>query len=110
MIWSGGMAWIADFPDASNFYSGVLGCGGAVKGGWNWSWYCVKPLDEKAAKANAIVDPAKTPERLALWKEVFAAVMDDAPWLPSSTRSASPCIRRGWAARTRCSSTRSTSR
>jgi oligopeptide transport system substrate-binding protein len=82
MIWSGGMAWIADFPDASNFYSGILGCGGAVKGGWNWSWYCNKALDEKAAKANAIVDPAKTPERLALWKEVFAAVMDDAPWAP----------------------------
>jgi ABC-type transport system substrate-binding protein len=82
MIWSGGMAWIADFPDASNFYSGILGCGGAVKGGWNWSWYCNKPLDEKAAKANAIVDPAKTAERLALWKEVFAAVMDDAPWAP----------------------------
>jgi peptide/nickel transport system substrate-binding protein/oligopeptide transport system substrate-binding protein len=82
MIWSGGMAWIADFPDPSNFYSGILGCGGAVKGGWNWSWYCNKPLDDKADKANAIVDPAKTAERLALWQEVFAAVMDDAPWAP----------------------------
>jgi peptide/nickel transport system substrate-binding protein/oligopeptide transport system substrate-binding protein len=82
MIWSGGMAWIADFPDPSNFYSGILGCGGAVKGGWNWSWYCNKALDEKADKANAIVDPAKTAERLAIWQEVFAAVMDDAPWAP----------------------------
>ncbi|MFO1061246.1 MAG: ABC transporter substrate-binding protein [Dongiaceae bacterium] len=82
MIWSGGMAWIADFPDPSNFYGGVLGCGGAVKGGWNWAWYCNKALDEKADKANAIVDPAKNAERLALWQEVFAAVMDDAPWAP----------------------------
>ncbi len=40
MIWSGGMAWIADFPDPSNFYGPILGCGGAVKGGWNWAWYC----------------------------------------------------------------------
>ncbi|MCG8693351.1 MAG: ABC transporter substrate-binding protein, partial [Minwuiales bacterium] len=39
MIWSGGMAWIADFPDPSNFYGPILGCGGAVKGGWNWAWY-----------------------------------------------------------------------
>ncbi len=40
MIWSGGMAWIADFPDPSNFYGPILGCAGAVQGGWNWSWYC----------------------------------------------------------------------
>ena len=32
MIWSGGMAWIADFPDPSNFYGPILGCGGAVHG------------------------------------------------------------------------------
>ena len=36
MIWSGGMAWIADFPDPANFYYGILGCAGAVEGGWNW--------------------------------------------------------------------------
>jgi oligopeptide transport system substrate-binding protein len=48
MIWSGGMAWIADFPDASNFYTAILGCGGAVDGGWNWSWYCNMDLDARA--------------------------------------------------------------
>jgi ABC-type transport system substrate-binding protein len=37
MIWSGGMAWIADFPDPSNFYGPILGCAGATPGGWNWS-------------------------------------------------------------------------
>src|SRR3990170_6160833 len=31
MIWSGGMAWIADFPDPANFYYGILGCSGAVE-------------------------------------------------------------------------------
>ena len=45
MIWSGGMAWIADFPDPANFYYGILGCAGAVEGGWNWSKYCNKDLD-----------------------------------------------------------------
>ena len=53
MIWSGGMGWIADFPDPSNFYGPILGCGGAVQGGWNWSWYCNKELDAKAAEADA---------------------------------------------------------
>ena len=57
MIWSGGMAWIADFPDPSNFYGPILGCGGAVQGGWNWSWYCNKDREAKAAKADAMVKP-----------------------------------------------------
>ncbi len=32
MIWSGGMAWIADFPDPSNFYGPILGCLGCCPG------------------------------------------------------------------------------
>ncbi|MFO1040072.1 MAG: ABC transporter substrate-binding protein [Geminicoccaceae bacterium] len=82
MIWSGGMAWIADFPDPSNFYGPILGCAGAVPGGWNWSWYCNRDLDAKAAAADAMVDPAKQEERLALWREVYRGVMADAPWAP----------------------------
>ncbi len=82
MIWSGGMAWIADFPDPSNFYGPILGCGGAVQGGWNWSWYCNKDLDAMADAADAMVDPAKKEEREAKWSEIFLKVMDDAPWAP----------------------------
>jgi ABC-type transport system substrate-binding protein len=82
MIWSGGMAWIADFPDASNFYTAILGCGGAVDGGWNWAWYCNKALDDRADKANAITDPAKQAERNAEWGKIFEDVMKDAPWAP----------------------------
>ena len=58
MIWSGGMAWIADFPDPSNFYTVILGCGGAVEGGWNWAWYCNPDLDKRAEEANAMTNPA----------------------------------------------------
>ncbi|MEZ5666689.1 MAG: ABC transporter substrate-binding protein [Alphaproteobacteria bacterium] len=82
MIWSGGMAWIADFPDPSNFYGPILGCGGAVQGGWNWAWYCNEELDAMAAEADAMTDPARADERLALWSQVYARVMDDAPWAP----------------------------
>ena len=82
MIWSGGMAWIADFPDPSNFYGPILGCGGAVPGGWNWSWYCNEELDQKAAEADAMTDPAKADQRLALWRDIFLKIMDDAPWAP----------------------------
>ena len=82
MIWSGGMAWIADFPDPSDFYGPILGCAGAVPGGWNWSWYCNQELDKKATAADAITDPAKTAERLEAWRGIFTQIMDDAPWAP----------------------------
>ena len=82
MIWSGGMGWIADFPDPANFYGPILGCGGAVPGGWNWSWYCNEELDKKAAEADAITDPAKSEERYKMWSEIFGKIMEDAPWAP----------------------------
>ncbi|MQX36339.1 ABC transporter substrate-binding protein [Roseospira navarrensis] len=82
MIWSGGMAWIADFPDPSNFYGPILGCGGAVPGGWNWAWYCNEELDAKATKADSMADPAQADARIQMWREIFLGVMEDAPWVP----------------------------
>lgn len=82
MVWSGGMGWIADFPDPSNFYGPILGCSGAVQGGWNWSWYCNAELDKKAQEADAIVDPARKEEREAMWRDIYLKIMDDAPWAP----------------------------
>ncbi len=82
MVWSGGMAWIADFPDPSNFYGPILGCAGATNGGWNWSWYCNKELDERATKADSMSDPSKAGERAQLWKTIFTDIMKDAPWVP----------------------------
>ena len=82
MIWSGGMAWIADFPDPSNFYGPILGCAGAVEGGWNWSKYCNEALDAKATEADSMADPAMSDARLQLWSDVYMGVMEDAPWVP----------------------------
>ena len=82
MIWSGGMAWIADFPDPSNFYGPILGCDGAVEGGWNWSKYCKEDLDAEATAADSMTDPAKVGDRMAMWSDVYMKVMEDAPWVP----------------------------
>ena len=82
MVWSGGMAWIADFPDPSDFYGPILGCGGATQGGWNWSWYCNKDREAEAQKADSIIDPAKQNERYDQWRQIFVKIMDDAPWAP----------------------------
>ena len=82
MIWSGGMAWIADFPDPANFYYGILGCAGAVEGGWNWSKYCNKDLDARAGKADAMVKDDQKDARIGEWKAIFDDVLKDAPWAP----------------------------
>lgn len=82
MIWSGGMAWIADFPDPSNFYGPILGCAGATTGGWNWSWYCNKDIDARAIAADSMSDPAKKDERAAAWSKIFTDIMAEAPWIP----------------------------
>ena len=76
------MAWIADFPDPSNFYGPILGCAGAVPGGWNWSWYCNEDLDAKAVEADSMTDAAMTAEREALWRDIYLSIMEDAPWVP----------------------------
>ncbi|MCD6290037.1 MAG: ABC transporter substrate-binding protein, partial [Anaerolineae bacterium] len=79
MIWSGGLAWIQDYPDPDDFYGPILGCGSAVPGGWNWAWYCNKDLDAKAAAALAMTNRE---ERLKVYREIFAKLMDEAVWVP----------------------------
>ena len=81
MIWSGGMAWIADFPDPSNFYGPILGCAGAGEGGWNWSKFCDESIDAMATEADSMTDPS-APERLKMWSDVYMKVMEEAPWVP----------------------------
>ena len=76
------MAWIADFPDPSNFYAPILGCAGAVQGGWNWSWYCNEALDQRAAEADAMVGEDQADAREEAWHRIYLDIMEDAPWAP----------------------------
>ncbi len=82
MLWSGGMAWIADYPDPSNFYGPILGCGGAVPGGWNWAKYCNEEVDALAAKADGMAGADQAEERIELWRQIYHKIMEDAPWVP----------------------------
>ena len=56
LTWSGGMGWIADFPDPSDFYGPILGCGGAIAGGWNWSWFCDKSFEDRGDQGGRHVE------------------------------------------------------
>ena len=51
-------------------------------GSGNWSWYCNEELDKLAAEADAITDPARAEERNKLWSDIYAKLMEDAPWAP----------------------------
>ena len=82
MLWSGGMAWIADYPDPSNFYGPILGCGSVVPGGWNWAKYCNQEIDALAAKADGMASADQVEARLDLWRQIYNKIMDDAPWVP----------------------------
>ena len=83
LIWSGGMGWIADFPDPSDFYGPILGCGGAVAGGWNWSWYCDKSFEDRATKANAMSKPEQKDAALqGLGADLHRHPGAAGPWAP----------------------------
>ena len=82
MLWSGGMAWIADYPDPSNFYGPILGCGGAVPGGWNRAKYCNEEIDALAAKTDGMAGSDQAAERIELWRQIYNRIMDNAPWVP----------------------------
>jgi ABC-type transport system substrate-binding protein len=83
LTWSGGMGWIADFPDGSDFYGPILGCGGAIPGGWNWSWFCDKAFEDRATKADAMSDPKQREERAKIWAKIFTDIQTQAaPWVP----------------------------
>ncbi len=89
MIWSGGMGWIADFPDPSNFYGPILGCGGAVQGGWNWAWYCNEAIDKRAVAADSMSDPGQGGgARPRSGRQIFTDIMTDAPMDPDLQRAA----------------------
>ena len=83
LIWSGGMGWIDDFPDPSDFYGPILSCGSATQGGWNWTWMCDKSFDDRAAKADAMSAPDQKQARYDTWKQIFTDVQtQQAPWVP----------------------------
>ena len=82
LVWSGGMAWIADYPDPGNFYWPILSCASAVPGGWNWAWYCNPQLEEMARRADALVRPEQEAQRIAMYRDIFTRIAQDAPWIP----------------------------
>ena len=79
MVWSGGLAWIQDYPHPSDFYGPILGCDSAVEGGWNWPMYCNPELDARELAARGMSDWDASMEE---YQEIFQILLDDAVWVP----------------------------
>ncbi|MEO0852330.1 MAG: ABC transporter substrate-binding protein [Cyanobacteria bacterium J06648_11] len=82
LVWSGGMAWIADYPDPSNFYWPILSCDAISPGTWNWAWYCNESLDAMAKEADTLTGEERAEERNELYRSLFVQAMEEAPWVP----------------------------
>jgi ABC-type transport system substrate-binding protein len=79
LVWSGGEAWLQDFPDPSDFYGPILSCASAVQGGWNWPFYCNKSLDKLADQLKGMTNRS---QRLAGYHNLYAQLMSQAVWVP----------------------------
>lgn len=79
LTWSGGLAWIQDYPDPDDFYAPILGCDSNIPGGWNWSRYCNEEVHAQSLELLAETDREA---RMEGYKSMFKALMDDAVWVP----------------------------
>ncbi len=82
LVWSGGMAWIADYPDPNDFYWPILSCASLAQGTWNWAWYCNQKVEKLVEGADALVQPNQAGVREAKYREISRLIMQDAPWIP----------------------------
>jgi ABC-type transport system substrate-binding protein len=74
--------WAQDFPDPSVFYWPVLSCRSAKRGEFNWSFACSKFFDRLASSADQMAAPAQRQTRILEYRELFARLMQQAPWVP----------------------------
>ena len=83
MIWSGGMAWIADFPDPSNFYGPILGCGGRRAGWLELVLVLQRGAGPEGGRGRRHGRSGE--DRASGWRcgtTSSSTIMDDAPWAP----------------------------
>jgi len=71
--------WIADFPEASDFFNALLSCASAVKGGQNYAFYCSPTVDKYVQEAEAAPAGADNPTAVKYYTLADQQVMKDMP-------------------------------
>ncbi len=69
--------WVADYPEASDFFNALLSCAGANGGGQNYSFYCNKQVDGLVNKA--LADPANSQQ---YYTQAAQKMLGDNPIVP----------------------------
>jgi ABC-type transport system substrate-binding protein len=69
--------WVADYPDASDFFNALVSCGADIPGGQNYAFYCNKSVD---SEVNAgLADPANA---AADYVQADKTMLADNPVIP----------------------------
>jgi peptide/nickel transport system substrate-binding protein/oligopeptide transport system substrate-binding protein len=69
--------WVADYPDASDFFNALVSCASAIPGGQNYAFYCNSKVD---ADVNAgLADPA---DATADYVQADKTLLADNPVVP----------------------------
>jgi ABC-type transport system substrate-binding protein len=69
--------WVADYPDASDFFNALVSCGADIPGGQNYAFYCNKNVD---SEVNAgLADPANA---AADYVQADKTMLADNPVIP----------------------------
>jgi ABC-type transport system substrate-binding protein len=69
--------WVADYPDASDFFNALLSCAADIPGGQNYSFYCNKSVDAAVAAGQA--NPA---DAVADYTKASKLMLADNPIVP----------------------------
>jgi len=71
--------WIADFPEASDFFNALVSCASAVKGGQNYAFYCNPAVDHDVQLALAAPAGATNPTAIKYYTMADQQLMADMP-------------------------------
>jgi ABC-type transport system substrate-binding protein len=69
--------WVADYPDASDFFNALVSCASDIPGGQNYSFYCNSKVDDDVNAG--LADPADAPTDYA---SAAKALLADNPVIP----------------------------
>ncbi|HEX4088852.1 MAG TPA: ABC transporter substrate-binding protein [Trebonia sp.] len=69
--------WVADYPDASDFFQALVSCGSDIAGGQNYAFYCNNKVD--SAVNAGLADPANA---AADYVQADKAMLADNPVIP----------------------------
>lgn len=81
LFYSDGISWIADYPDAANFYFPLF-TEETIDNGFNWSGFSNEDIHQQALVINAMLGDENTDKRQAAWDDLIYQIhVEHTPWV-----------------------------